>query len=63
MFKIAQPTREFIIGPNSIESLNDLFIMERYAVNSSAGAPQQTHPGSGLRLVDVGHLMHRGAGW
>jgi O-antigen biosynthesis protein len=37
MFKIAQPAREFIIGPNSIESLNDLFIMERYAVNSSAG--------------------------
>lgn len=37
MFKIAQPAREFIIGPNSIESINDLFIMERYAVNSSAG--------------------------
>ena len=36
LFKIAQPTREFIIGPNSIESLNDLFIMERYAVHSSA---------------------------
>ncbi len=35
LFKIAQPTREFIIGPNSIESLNDLFIMERYAVHSS----------------------------
>ena len=37
MFKIAQPGREFIIGPNSIESLNDLYIMERYAVNSAAG--------------------------
>jgi len=37
MFKIAQPAREFIIGPSSIESLNDLFIMERYAVHSAAG--------------------------
>lgn len=36
MFKIAQPAREFIIGPSSIESLNDLYIMERYAVHSSA---------------------------
>lgn len=36
MFKIAQPAREFIIGPNSIESINDLYIMERYAVHSSA---------------------------
>jgi len=37
MFKIAQPSGEFIIGPNSIESLNDLFIMDRYAVFSAAG--------------------------
>lgn len=37
MFKIAQPGREFIIGPNSIESLNDLFIMERHAIHSAAG--------------------------
>ncbi len=37
MFKIAQPAREFIIGPNSIESINDLYIMERYSVNSAAG--------------------------
>ena len=37
MFKIAQPSGEFIIGPNSIESLNDLFIMDRYAVYSAAG--------------------------
>ena len=37
MFKIAQPAREFIIGPNSIESINDLFIMERHAVHSAAG--------------------------
>ncbi|MBL7950153.1 MAG: glycosyltransferase [Flavobacteriales bacterium] len=36
MFKIAQPAREFIIGPNSIESINDLYVMERYAVHSSA---------------------------
>lgn len=37
MFKIAQPSGEFIIGPSSIESLNDLFIMDRYAVYSAAG--------------------------
>ncbi|HRH71107.1 MAG TPA: glycosyltransferase family 2 protein [Flavobacteriales bacterium] len=37
MFKIAQPAREFVIGPNSIESINDLFIMERHAVHSAAG--------------------------
>ncbi len=37
MFKIAQPAREFIIGPNSIESLLDLDIMEQHAVNSAAG--------------------------
>ncbi len=37
MFKIAQPAREFIIGPSSIESLQDLDIMEVHAVNSAAG--------------------------
>jgi GT2 family glycosyltransferase len=37
MFKIAQPGREFIIGPSSIESLNDLFIMPRHAVHSASG--------------------------
>jgi O-antigen biosynthesis protein len=36
MFKIAQPAREFIIGPSSIESVNDLLIMEEHAVNSAA---------------------------
>jgi hypothetical protein len=45
LFKIAQPTREFIIGPNSIESLQDLFLMEPHAVNSS-GTPQQADHGS-----------------
>jgi GT2 family glycosyltransferase len=47
MFKIAQPGREFIIGPNSIESLQDLLIMEEYAVNS-AGARRRK------RILDVG---------
>jgi len=46
MFKIAQPAREFIIGPNSIESINDLFIMERHAVHSAAGR-------RGKRLMDL----------
>ena len=36
MFKIAQPAREFIIGPSSIESVQDLLILEEYAVNSAA---------------------------
>ena len=36
MFKIAQPAREFIIGPSSIESVQDLLIMEDHAVSSSA---------------------------
>ncbi len=37
MFKIAQPAREFVIGPSSIESIQDLDIMELHAVNSAAG--------------------------
>ncbi len=36
MFKIAQPAREFIIGPSSIESVQDLLILEEYSVNSAA---------------------------
>lgn len=50
IFKIAQPGREFIIGPNSIESLNDLFIMGRFAVNSSAGRRRK-------RLLDLGLVL------
>ena len=45
-FKIAQPGREFIIGPSSIESLQDLQILERHAVHSSASR-------RGKRIVDV----------
>ncbi|MBL7963259.1 MAG: glycosyltransferase [Flavobacteriales bacterium] len=45
-FKIAQPGREFIIGPNSIESLQDLHILEQHAVSSAAGRRTK-------RLVDV----------
>lgn len=33
-FKIAQPGREFIIGPSSIESLNDLYIVDDHALTS-----------------------------
>jgi O-antigen biosynthesis protein len=36
LFKIAQPAREFIIGSSSIESLQDLNILEHHAVSSSA---------------------------
>lgn len=36
-FKIMQPDRSFIIGPSSIESLHDLNILERHAVNSAEG--------------------------
>ncbi|MBK6832284.1 MAG: glycosyltransferase [Flavobacteriales bacterium] len=46
MFKIAQPAREFIIGPSSIESLQDLDIMELHAVNSAAGRRTK-------RMIDV----------
>lgn len=46
MFKIAQPAREFIIGPSSIESVQDLLIMEEYAVNSSASRRRK-------RILDV----------
>lgn len=46
MFKIAQPAREFIIGPNSIESIQDLDIMELHAVSSGAGKRMK-------RMVDI----------
>jgi GT2 family glycosyltransferase len=46
MFKIAQPAREFIIGPNSIESIQDLDVMEVHAVNSAAGK-------RGKRILDI----------
>ena len=46
MFKIAQPAREFIIGPSSIESVQDLMIMEEHAVHSSAARRKK-------RILDV----------
>lgn len=46
VFKIAQPGREFIIGPNSIESLSDLYMLEGHAL-SSPGARRHK------RIVDV----------
>ena len=45
-FKIMQPGREFIIGSSSIETLQDLHIMERHSVNSSASRRAK-------RIVDV----------
>lgn len=45
-FKIAQPGREFIIGPSSIESVQDLLIMEEHAVSSSAARRRK-------RIMDV----------
>ncbi len=46
MFKIAQPAREFIIGPSSIESVQDLMIMEGHAVSSSAARRRK-------RILDI----------
>ena len=46
MFKIAQPAREFIIGPSSIESIHDLNILEEHAVSSSAARRRK-------RTVDI----------
>lgn len=45
-FKIAQPAREFIIGPSSIESLADLYVLDEHALNSPAA--QRTK-----RILDV----------
>jgi GT2 family glycosyltransferase len=41
IFKIAQPSNEFIIGPSSIESLNDLFLMEEHTLNDPAARRQK----------------------
>ncbi|MBL8002018.1 MAG: glycosyltransferase [Flavobacteriales bacterium] len=46
-FKIAQPGVSYIIGSSSIESVHDLHIMERHAVNSAAGRRRK-------RIVDIG---------
>jgi GT2 family glycosyltransferase len=35
-FKIAQPGNEFIIGPSSIESVQDLYILEEHSLGSPA---------------------------
>lgn len=35
-FKIAQPGNEFIIGPSSIESVQDLYILEEHSIGSPA---------------------------
>jgi GT2 family glycosyltransferase len=36
-FKIAQPAREFIIGPSSIESLSDLYVLQEHALITPGG--------------------------
>ncbi|MEZ4806978.1 MAG: glycosyltransferase [Flavobacteriales bacterium] len=45
-FKIAQPEREFIIGPSSIESLQDLYVLHDHALNSPVARRNK-------RIVDV----------
>lgn len=45
-FKIAQPGNEFIIGPSSIESVQDLFVLEQHSLGSPAAK-------RGKRIVDV----------
>jgi GT2 family glycosyltransferase len=45
-FKIAQPAREFIIGPSSIESLQDLYVLEDHALSSPVARRNK-------RIVDV----------
>ena len=46
-FKIAQPGSSFIIGPNSIESLQDLFVMEYHGVQSAASHRRKRVSGCG----------------
>ena len=46
IFKIAQPENEFIIGPSSIESLNDLFLMEEYTLRDPSARRQK-------RMLDI----------
>jgi GT2 family glycosyltransferase len=46
VFKIAQPGREFIIGPSSIESLQDLYLLNDHALSSPAARRVK-------RLLDV----------
>ncbi|HQV51337.1 MAG: glycosyltransferase [Flavobacteriales bacterium] len=53
MFKIAQPAREFIIGPNSIESLSDLFILPQYAINNAEGKRMKRITDVCIALVTV----------
>lgn len=46
IFKIAQPTSEFIIGPSTTESLQDLLVLRQHAVSNSGGRRRR-------RLLDV----------
>ncbi|MBS1943562.1 MAG: glycosyltransferase [Bacteroidetes bacterium] len=45
-FKIAQPSSEFIIGPSSTESLQDLLVLRDHAVTSSSARRRR-------RLLDI----------
>jgi O-antigen biosynthesis protein len=47
IFKIAQPGNDFIIGPSSIESLNDLYLLEEHALNGPMARRNK-------RILDVG---------
>ena len=46
VFKIAQPGREFIIGPSSIESLQDLYLLDEHTLASPAARRSK-------RIMDV----------
>ncbi len=45
-FKIAQPGNEFVIGPSSIESIQDLYVLEQHSLGSPAAKRSK-------RIVDV----------
>ncbi|MFZ1689118.1 MAG: glycosyltransferase family 2 protein [Flavobacteriales bacterium] len=56
LFKIAQPAREFIIGSSSIESLQDLNILEQHSVSSSAARRRKRTMDIGIALLLIATL-------
>jgi GT2 family glycosyltransferase len=54
--KIAQPGRAFIIGPSSIESLQDLYILEEHALTGNAARRAK-------RITDAALSLAVLAGW
>jgi GT2 family glycosyltransferase len=47
VFKIAQPASEFIIGPSTTESIQDLLVLRDHAVNSASARRRR-------RILDIG---------